>query len=128
MLALPLLEQNTSALALQPPQMQRHSFLADRISGKRYLMDDNEDHVQAVSFSFEKDACIFTLWGQRGEHRIHCGAEQWHEQDTTVRGNSLLVAASGTWSNEHTYIMTWRFVETPYYDTVTCYFEGDKLR
>ena len=24
--------------------------------------------------------------------------------------------------------MTWRFVETPHHDTVTCHFEGDRLK
>jgi hypothetical protein len=40
--------------------------------------------------------------------------------ETTVR-----VAATGTWSDPNTFLMTWRFIETAHYETVTCHFTDD---
>ena len=37
------------------------------------------------------------------------------------------VAASGTWIDENTFEMAWRFYETPHHDTVTCHFAGDAI-
>jgi hypothetical protein len=37
-------------------------------------------------------------------------------------------AASGTWKDADTFVMTWRFYETPHHDTVTCRFDADNLK
>ncbi len=37
------------------------------------------------------------------------------------------IAASATWTDDHTLVMTWRYYETPHSDTVTCVFEGDTV-
>ena len=37
------------------------------------------------------------------------------------------VLASGTWRDEQTFEMTWRFYDTPHHDIVTCRFEGDNI-
>jgi hypothetical protein len=38
------------------------------------------------------------------------------------------VAATGTWKDADTFVMTWRFYETPHHDTVTAHFDGDTLK
>ena len=38
------------------------------------------------------------------------------------------VAAAGAWRDDNTFEMIWRFYETPHSDTVTCHFDGDKVR
>jgi hypothetical protein len=42
--------------------------------------------------------------------------------------NKSKVAASGTWKDDQTFEMTWRFIETPHHDTVTCRFSGDEVK
>ncbi|HLL94774.1 MAG TPA: hypothetical protein VK404_07345, partial [Spirosoma sp.] len=37
------------------------------------------------------------------------------------------VASSGTWSDANTFMMTWRFIETAHYETVTCRFGTDSV-
>ncbi len=37
------------------------------------------------------------------------------------------VAGSGTWTDANTFMMTWRFIETAHYETVTCRFDGDRV-
>jgi hypothetical protein len=41
---------------------------------------------------------------------------------------SSKVAASCTWKDDQTLEMTWRFIETPHHDTVTCHFNGGEVK
>ncbi len=127
--ALPSLTRKLSSLALLPPRERSHSSVAAKVSGLRYVMEANEVHAQTVSFTFAEDATLFTVWDDKGtEHRIRCGNGEWQEGTTALKGNPQRVAASGTWRDEHTFVMTWRFVETPFYDTIVCRFDEDRLR
>jgi hypothetical protein len=38
-----------------------------------------------------------------------------------------IVAASATWQNENTLLLTWRFIETVHGDSLTCIFDNDKI-
>jgi hypothetical protein len=38
------------------------------------------------------------------------------------------IAASGTWKDPNTFVMTWRFYETPHHDTITCRFDKDTVQ
>jgi hypothetical protein len=38
-----------------------------------------------------------------------------------------IVAASATWQNANTLLLTWRFIETVHRDSLTCIFDDDKL-
>jgi hypothetical protein len=37
------------------------------------------------------------------------------------------IVASGKWESPDTFVMSWRMVETPFTDTFTCRFEGDRV-
>lgn len=98
-------------------------------------------NVSAITFQFDADATVFTLRDNKGEHRIRCGIGQWILGETNIPGSptNLLgaglplprtnwkIAASGTWTDEKTYVMTWRFYESAHYDIVTCQFDSDTL-
>jgi CubicO group peptidase (beta-lactamase class C family) len=133
------LKRRLSSLALLPPKGQASSPLAARISGKRFKIGDNEAGVQSVSFNFQSNACVFTLTDPTGDHPIKCGARNWVEGETNMPGTPpkltsgdlgprSKIAASGTWKDENTFEMTWRFYETPHHDTVTCRFDADKVK
>lgn len=126
------LNRKLSRLVLLPPDIQPHSSVVFKISGRHYEMEENQYKIRTVAFTFEGDTCILRLWDSEREHRIVCGIGRWHEGETTLSTNPFMknplrIAASCTWSNEHTFVMTWRFVETPFYNTVTCYFEEEHI-
>jgi hypothetical protein len=54
---------------------------------------------------------------------VHCGLGHWVERDT----NPTRIVASGKWQSDDTFVMNWRYVETPHSDTLTCKFESGKL-
>ena len=102
-------------------------------------METNTMGVQSVTFDFRTDSCLFALKDEKGEYRIQCGIEKWVEGETSMPGTPpkltsgalgprSKVAASGTWRDENTFEMMWRFRETPHHDIVTCHFEGNKVR
>jgi hypothetical protein len=133
------LQQKLASLTLVPPKARSACPMAAAVSGRSFKMETNARGVQNVTFDFGTRSCLFTLKDQKGEYRIECGLEKWLEGRTSMPGTppkltsgdlgpSSRVAASGTWKDENTFEMTWRFHETPHHDTVTCHFEGNKVR
>jgi CubicO group peptidase (beta-lactamase class C family) len=133
------LREKLDSLALAPPKARATCPMAAAVSGRHFKMEANAMGVEDVTFDFRADACLFSLRDQKGEYRIECGIEKWVEGETTMPGTppkltsgelgpKSKVAASGTWRDENTFEMTWHFQETPHHDTVTCHFEGNKVR
>jgi CubicO group peptidase (beta-lactamase class C family) len=134
------LQQELKSLTLPPPQFNPQSPLAASISGKKYLLDSNPFNARAVSFRFEGHKTIFTLMEDGyPDIVITCGSNDW-----ILKGNrkpsahSLFslrridfdspVAASAGWKDDHTLVLTFRYVEAIHGDTFTCIFDGDQLR
>jgi CubicO group peptidase (beta-lactamase class C family) len=133
------LNQKLRALTLLPPQGQTYSRTAARISNKPFAIGSNEMGVQSASFRFGKHDCVFTLRDGQRTHSITCGLQKWVQGETTMPGTppkltvgatttSSKVASSGTWKDDQTFEMTWRFIETPHHDTVTCHFDSDEVK
>ena len=134
------LQQELKTLALLPPIFNPQSSLSADWSGKTFLLDNNQFNAKAVSFRFDNDRTIFTL-SEEGKPAIviTCGINKW-----VLKGNrkpsahSLFslrridfdspVAASAGWKDEHTLVLTFRFVEAIHGDTLTCLFDQDRLR
>jgi CubicO group peptidase (beta-lactamase class C family) len=127
------------SLKYDPPQMAATSATAARITGKEFMLDKNPFNARSVSFSFKDDNCVFTLKEDgKPDIVITNGINHW------VRGanhkpsaHSLfslrridfdsIVAASATWKNENTLLITWRHIETVHGDSLTCVFDEDKI-
>ncbi|HLL93655.1 MAG TPA: serine hydrolase [Spirosoma sp.] len=134
------LTQKLKSLALPMPVKESASPVASKISGKTYAFADNSLKAKKASLTFGKDGCIFKLHDDQGDHQVTCGLNRWVEGDTTfstlplklvqtpVPGETKTrVAGSGTWSDANTFMMTWRFIETAHYETVTCRFGADTI-
>jgi CubicO group peptidase (beta-lactamase class C family) len=135
------LQQTLSALALALPKGQPTSLIADRIAGKTFQLEANDLGLQSVRFESIKDGIRFTARDAQNEHVIACGPGRWQDGETAFPGTPPRLvsggapkpgtphplAASGTWKNDQTFEMTWRYIETPHHDTVTCHFDGDKM-
>ena len=133
------LKNRLQSLKYTPPQFSATSDTASRISGKQYLFDKNDFNAKSVFFRFEDDKCILTLKEEgKPDVVITHGMNFWiREGNYKPRAHSLfslrridfdsIVAASATWQNENTLILTWRHIETVHGDTLTCIFDNDKL-
>lgn len=135
------LKQKLASLMLPLPEGQPTSPAASRVSGKAFSIADNTLGITRVTMTFEKDQCVFTMHDAQGEHRIACGIGRWLEGQTNLSAvplklvpttypgeKSMKIACGGAWSDEKTFVMHWRFIETAHYQSVTCAFEESSLR
>jgi len=134
------LRDDLNALVLPPPTFERGSSTSVSISGKTFLLDKNPFNAQIVSFTFVNGKVIFTLREDgKPDIVINCGINQWIIKDNRKpSAHSLFslrridfdspVAASAGWKDEHTLVLTFRFLEAIHGDTLTCNFDQDRLR
>lgn len=133
------LQQELKALAYEPPKLGMESSVINEISGKDFLLDKNVFNAKAVSFRFAGNTCVFTLKEEgKPDIIITNGINHWiRKGNRKPDAHSLfslrridfdsIVAASATWVNDHTLLLTWRFIETVHSDNLTCIFEKDHL-
>jgi CubicO group peptidase (beta-lactamase class C family) len=129
------LQERIARLAYAPQEqpLAAAPALAASVSGKRYALEPNGKGVYAAAFEFEPEGCLFRLWDGRGEHAIRCGSGEWSVGETLAAEDEWVkpvempwkVAASGAWSDERTYVMTWRYIETTFTCKVVCRFDAD---
>jgi len=133
------LDSTLAALALLAPKANASSPLVQPISGKIFRIKRKEGCPQTVSLKFSKDSCLFLVADEKGQYSVNCGIQRWLDGETAMPGTPpkltqgklppvSKVSASGTWKDETTFEMTWRYYETPHHDTVTCRFDGNKLK
>ena len=126
-------------LKYTPPQMALTSPLSDKIESKEFVLDKNPFNTESVAFNFRGDKCIFTLKEDgKPDIVITNGINHWiRKSNLKPSAHSLfslrridfdsIVAASATWQDEKTLLLTWRYIETVHGDSVTCVFDDDKV-
>ncbi len=128
------LQQRLKDLKLSPPSGSKTSPLA---KNRRYKLAGNDLGLAEVGFEFAGDTCTFVA----DAHRIICGLSGWNRTAATFPGTPprlisggkpksavpSKIAASATWVDDNTLVMTWRYYETPHSDTLTCKFDGEQV-
>jgi CubicO group peptidase (beta-lactamase class C family) len=126
-------------LKYDSPKIADHSSVAEKISGKEFILDKNIFNAKSVSFKFSGNKCIFTLKEEsKPAIVITGGMNEWiREGNLKPLPHSLfslrridfdsIVAASATWQQENRLLLTWRFIETVHGDSLTCIFDDDKI-
>ncbi|SEI53285.1 CubicO group peptidase, beta-lactamase class C family [Dyadobacter koreensis] len=133
------LKQKLSTLALPLMKGKTTSEVAGKVSGKIYAIGENKLSISNISLTFKDGGCDFKIRDDKGEHVVSCGINKWKEgitdistlplklTQTIIPGETKTkIAASGTWTDDNTFEMTWRFIETAHYEIVKCRFDkGD---
>lgn len=122
------LAHTAAALAYPPTDTRVEASIADNVSGKRYMLDDNKMMIQAVEWNFQEDASLVKAWGPRGELQIRCGTGYWAEGMTLIGNEPERMLASGGWQSADTYVMSWRLVEAAFSEVYTCVFAEDRVK
>jgi CubicO group peptidase (beta-lactamase class C family) len=134
-----ILKSELKNLKYVPPQMAITSPMADHIEGKEYVLDKNPFNTHSVAFSFKGDKCIFRLKEDgKPDIVITNGINHWiRKGNLKPSAHSLfslrridfdsIVAASATWQDDKTLLLTWRYIETVHGDSITCVFDDDKV-
>jgi CubicO group peptidase (beta-lactamase class C family) len=106
----------------------------------KFSIAENSLKISQVSLTFKNDTCICRIADDLGTHEVVSGIGKWKEGFTDLSTIPLKlvltpvpgetktrIAASGAWTDDHTFQMTWRFTETAHYETVTCDLGADSL-
>lgn len=127
------------SLGYHPQKENNSSPLAASLSGKEFVLDSNAFDAQSVIFDFQNDNVLFTLKTKnKPDILIKNGINHWITEDNyKPEAHSLFslrridfnskVAASASWKDGHTLILTWRFIETVHGDQLICTFNEDKV-
>lgn len=131
------LQQRLKGLSYAPPIFNKKSPLSDTLLGKQFTLEPNTFNAKTVTFMPGNDVLVFSVIDEAGEHRLMCGLNKWHEEKNAktqaffpITGRPVVstpIAASATWSDDRTLLITWRWTETAHSDSMTCTFEGDKV-
>lgn len=134
------LDDAIAAMRLDPPAGEPRSATGDRISGRTITFDANPAGLATAVLEVgeDEDRVTVELGGQRIEGAVGRGlpavvtAGVGHGSPTIVRGslrrrNPEDVLVSGTWTAQDTYVLTLRFVESPFALTATVTVDGDAV-
>jgi CubicO group peptidase (beta-lactamase class C family) len=121
------LSQRLGQLALTAPQGKATSPTASLVSKKTFVIEPNAGRIKSMTFDFSKPAGLLTIRTGRGTQQITFGAGAWREGVLNLYPHDPCMVASGVWSDEHTFTLTLRFYQTPFYHTLACHFAGDRL-
>jgi hypothetical protein len=96
--------------------------------------------VTSISLTFKENGCDFKMKDAQGEHVVSCGLNKWKQGITDINVIPLKltgtpipgetktkIAASGAWTDDDTFEMTWRFIESAHYEVVKCRFDEGGL-
>lgn len=133
-----------AALALPCPSGALKSPVARNISGRRFDLDANAMDARSLVLHVDGSACRFELDVGGVRSAVTAGMGRWVEGFTSMPGTPpeftelvgrdaspprpVRVAAAAAWPTEDRLEMQWRYCETPHHDTVTCLFEGERIR
>lgn len=121
------LKRKLASLAYAPPQGQKSSPLAASVSGKTYTLEPNDLKLESIRFDFAEAETRLTFIKAGEIFPITCGISQWKEGESALFDRSSKLAASGIWTSDDTFLVTLRFYETPFINTMPCRFDGDNL-
>jgi len=134
------LKQKLSSLALPLPS-GNGSIIAAQISGKTFVLDPNNKHLETMSFQFVDNMCKVSMMIDSKQYDFSLGSGKWINGETSLTGPNLLllakahfaglppskVAGSYGWKDDNTLELVLRYIESPHTETTTCRFEGNKL-
>lgn len=124
------LQQTLNELSLLPPSEKDTSLLIPNISSRYYEFEDNHIGMKGITFEFSPNLnqVILNIGNSQEQLSINCGVGQWVENEKETLGLPGEMLASSTWVNDNTFRATVRFIETPFYETFNCAFNGESVQ
>lgn len=124
----PELPHRLAGLSVPPPEGNATSPAAKRVSGKTYRLEANEGKIETITCTFETSRCRISTVDENGAHEMTCGSTSWVKGTAPMGPNPPgKIAARGAWASDDTYMAKLCFYETPFVQTSTFRFEGDKV-
>jgi CubicO group peptidase (beta-lactamase class C family) len=133
------LKQKLESLKL-PLAASGNSPAVSRISGRTFVLDANDKHIESMKFQFSDSICGLSLVIDSKTYNLSFGAGYWAKGETSLQGPNLLTAAKGhyvglpqskimgnfEWKDGNTLELVLRYIESPHTETITCTFDNNK--
>jgi hypothetical protein len=135
-----MLQQKIKSLAVPIPA-KNNSTTAAKTSGKNFVMNANDKHIQNVALSYNNDVVHMALKTDTATYQFDFAAGAWQEATTNKPAPSLTGAGiekremlypakingAYTWKDDNTLQLILRYIESPHTETFTCHFDGNKI-
>lgn len=135
-----ILRKKLSSLALPLPAKTALP-LTPGILNKTFLLEENEKHIQSLTFNFHGDLCDVKIVTDTAAYEITFGNGRWQKEQTTRHGPALTaaakasfvglppyqVAAEYTWRDEYTLELVLRYIESPHTERMICHFNDNSI-
>ncbi|GIP09329.1 beta-lactamase family protein [Paenibacillus macerans] len=108
------LERRLRELRLEPPRMECRPDAENRLNGQSYSLEENELGLASFRMDFYEKKASLQLKNKQGEHALELGRGEWGIGRSSLSGPEERVAASFTWRNAETLLLTIRRIETPF--------------
>jgi CubicO group peptidase (beta-lactamase class C family) len=128
-----LTERLTNLAMPIPPALAVDPELATRIAQRQIQLEPNDLRAREVSFAFDKDATTLTIIDdQNVQHTIRCGKNDWASGESALwiyeePPVPLPIAAHGGWVDDHTFVMNWQYIDTPFRHIISFDFSKDDI-
>jgi CubicO group peptidase (beta-lactamase class C family) len=137
LLAASTLEKRLGSLQLAPVAGRAGTARAAELAGRTFAIASNPQRIEAIRFDFADDGCNIAIRDDRGEQTVRTAYRGWARGEATafqvrdvpvtrVLPNRL--AASSAWVDDSTFVVNLTWFETPFRQTLTCHFDGNRLR
>jgi hypothetical protein len=126
------LAEKLSSLSMLPVQGQATSPIASHVSEQMYQVDGNALNIEAITLSFTEPGCTVRIKSSEGEETIPFGFSTWEQGQTGLFDNPWLtgiklIAASGAWTSDDSFMMIVRLCETPFVHTLIFHFAAGEM-
>ncbi len=103
-----------NSLKVLLPEGDDTSEIAEEVAGKCFTLDENEDHIESISFTFEKDTIHLHITACGKKQTLNAGIGTWAANYLESFDRKVPVRLTGTWQSSTTLLIQCRFVETPF--------------
>ncbi len=135
------LKQMLASLAVPLPAEGIESSQESAVSGKTFIIEPNDNHLESVSLNFNEGICHLKMNANGTSFDFSFGSNVWIKGTTTRKGPNLLQTAKGyfegfppvqtaciyRWRDENSLELTLRYIESPHTEVITCQFDGEKI-
>lgn len=136
--AMAALDEKLEELSVSTPSGNRSRKKERKLSGKTYVLADNERNIRQIGYEFRRGKCRVHFEDDRGAYTIPMSAGEWYFSETGRRGPYLVaraknhltglppfrVACAYRWLEDGALELTMRYIESPHTETLVCRF-GD---
>ena len=116
-----------SELELLRPAGKNNPVLEARLEGKAYQLEENEEHINKISFKFKKDSAALVYERNGKQNILEAGIGRWISGTFFFNRQQEYCETAGSWQEDRTLLIQSRFVEMPFALELKIRFEDDKL-